>query len=58
MLYPSDLVGHHYLVTAATDQGPYQRLVQAFDEQDAIDQVTAYLASEGLQWGDVTTRLF
>lgn len=58
MLYPSDMVGNHYLVTTQTDEGPYQRLVRAFDEEDAIEQVLAYLSSEGILHGDVTTQKF
>jgi len=58
VIYPSDMVGHHFLVTTQTPEGPYQRLVRAFDESDAIEQVLAYLSSEGISHGDVTTRKF
>lgn len=58
MLKPSDMVGNHYLVSTQTEEGTYQRLVRAFDEDDAIEQVVAYLASEGIPYGDVTTQKF
>lgn len=58
MLNWGDLVGNHYLVSTQTEEGVYQRLVRAFYEEDAIEQVVAYLASEGIQYGDVTTQKF
>lgn len=58
MFRPSDLVGDHFLVTTQTPQGPFQRLVRALYEEDAIEQVVAYLASEGIQHGAVTTQKF
>lgn len=58
MLNPRDMVGIHFLVSTETEEGTYQRLVRAFDEEDAIEQVVAYLASEGIHYGDVTTQRF
>ncbi len=58
MFDPSELVGHHFLITAVTDCGPYQRLVKAFDEDDALEQVVGYLHSEGIRYEELTTRRF
>lgn len=55
---PRDMVGQHFLVMAQTPEGPFQRLVLAFDEQDALEQVLAYLASEEIPYSDITTRHF
>lgn len=58
MLNPSDMVGQDFLVTTQTDHGPFQRLVRAFDETDAIDQMLAYLQSEGIPHGSMSTQPF
>lgn len=58
MLRPSDLVGRHFLVTAETPMGAYQRLIKAFDEQDAREQMLSYLDSEGIPHGDVTIQAY
>lgn len=55
---PRDMVGHHYLIVTETPEGPFQRLVIAFDEEDAIEQVVAYLDSEGIAYGEIVTRHF
>lgn len=56
MLRPSDLVGRQFLVTAQTPMGCYQRLIKAFDEHDAREQMTTYLDSEGIPHTDVTIQ--
>jgi hypothetical protein len=58
MLRPSDMVGRQFLVTAQTEMGVYQRLIKAFDEQDARDQMLAYLQSEGIAHHDVSIQPF
>lgn len=58
MLNPRDMVGIHYLVSTQTEEGTYQRLVRALYEEDAVEQVVAYLVSEGVHYGDVTTQKF
>lgn len=58
MLRPSDMVGRQYLVTAQTDLGKYQRLIKAFDEEDAREQLITYLVSEGIPHHDVTIQPF
>jgi hypothetical protein len=58
MLRPSDLVGRQFLVKAQTPMGVYQRLIKAFDAQDARDQMMAYLTSEGIPYRDVTIQPF
>lgn len=58
MLHPSDMVGHHFLVSTQTNEGPFQRLVRAFDEEDALEQVVTYLASEGIPHGDLQIQKF
>lgn len=58
MLRPSDMVGRQFLVTAETPMGRYQRLIKAFDAQDARDQMIAYLTSEGIPHTDVSIQPF
>ena len=58
MLRPSDMVGRQFLVTAQTAMGQYQRLIKAFDEQDARDQMIAYLTSEGIPHSHVSIQPF
>jgi beta-lactamase superfamily II metal-dependent hydrolase len=52
------MVGRQFLVTAQTEMGVYQRLIKAFDEQDARDQMLAYLKSEGISHHDVSIQPF
>ncbi len=58
MLRPSDLVGRQFLVQAQTPMGVYQRLIKAFDAQDAREQMMAYLTSEGIPYHDVSIQPF
>ena len=45
-LTPKDYVGNEYFVSVNTDQGELNRIIIAFDKEDALDQIKEYCHAE------------